>query len=328
MEPIKLSELTALLENDDTCDEALEKYFDLHFKGPFAGEYQLKEGVEVLPETDGPATRGGGGLMELIKDIANQVARNKRNRKYHRTIKKEPHRIKVVSEGDSWFQHPLPKVREVIDHLIDTPDFAIYSLGAGGDELKNMFKEEEYQEVILRENPDFFLLSAGGNDVLGTNFHKYIKNPGTYPAAPVGTDPKRFIDDLYFIQMEEVVGIFKLTFQKLLQLKPNLQILTHGYSYIIPENNQNKGWVGRYLIDKGITVHQDRQAVINLMIDIFNEELQKAIEPFDQVHFVDLRQFTLPGEYWHDEIHPNSKGFRVYANMFSQKMLELKRGLG
>ena len=85
----------------------------------------------------------------------------------------------LVAEGDSWFQFPgftlfklgrarihLEFVREIIDHLIGSGRYCVRSIAAGGDWLSSMLRTEDYIEPLSRIEPDAFLFSGGGNDLL------------------------------------------------------------------------------------------------------------------------------------------------------------------
>ena len=72
--------------------------------------------------------------------------------------------LRIVSEGDSWFQYPF-LLDDVIDQLFD--QFAIFSLDAAGDLLQDMKKQDELSGAITAEQPQVVLLSGGGNDLLG-----------------------------------------------------------------------------------------------------------------------------------------------------------------
>lgn len=325
MEPIKMSTLLALLKNEDQQQATLDQYFELKEDGAFSFSYQLKEGVELIEDVE---PEGERSVHNIVMHTANWISRKIRQKRYHRAIKQNPSLIRVVSEGDSWFQHPHPKVKDLIDYLMNSDEFAVYSFGAGGDELRNMLKEEEYLHAIQEEQPEFLLMSVGGNDILGPNFKNYIKAAGTYETAPVGTHPDRFLEALLHIQLEEVKGMLNLIFVKLNRLFPDLKIIIHGYSYIFPGQKKNKGWVGRFMIEKGMTEQADRQATINRMIDIFNDLVQDVASKHQQVHYIDFRKQPLPENKWYDEIHPSSEGYAVYGAMLRERLLELsERGV-
>lgn len=186
----------------------------------------------------------------------------------HRNLKDN---IVVLAEGDSWFQFPrvyfkIDPVKDILDWLIDDRKYAVYSLAAGGDWLSNIFYSGEYVEELPKVSPDVFLLSGGGNDLVGNNrLASMVINPILQEKRQIDNEPilkrlfnKRktntdldttkylrglqFISDefftflnLYFVQY--FVFLFSLTrvdkYKKML-------ILTQGYDYALP-SNKNRG---------------------------------------------------------------------------------------
>ena len=80
--------------------------------------------------------------------------------------KTHPENKIVLVEGDSWFEYPL-FLHDVTDNLVDQDNLAVYSLAAGGDWVSNMISGSEYQQEYLKLKPDVFILSGGGNDIVG-----------------------------------------------------------------------------------------------------------------------------------------------------------------
>ena len=76
--------------------------------------------------------------------------------------------LKIVAEGDSWFDYPLHK--DVIDYLIKI-GYAVSKWSKQGDELENMAYNVDGLSNVLSSvshlQPKFVILSAGGNDVVG-----------------------------------------------------------------------------------------------------------------------------------------------------------------
>jgi hypothetical protein len=73
--------------------------------------------------------------------------------------------IVVVAEGDSWFEHPF--LQDIIDHINRNEDIAVFSLAYTADWLDNILYQGEYIDMLSVIKPDVFLVSAGGNDLLG-----------------------------------------------------------------------------------------------------------------------------------------------------------------
>ncbi|MCI4669854.1 MAG: hypothetical protein MRZ79_17090 [Bacteroidia bacterium] len=101
----------------------------------------------------------------------------------------------ILAEGDSWFQ--FPNIKFIGDPLMDTIDWmyeltkeekshAIYNLAYGGDWLSNIMKSGHYIEELSKINVDMFMLSGGGNDMLGG------KRLATMVLSP--QDPRRQIN--------------------------------------------------------------------------------------------------------------------------------------
>jgi lysophospholipase L1-like esterase len=244
-------------------------------------------------------------------------------------VKEFPDRIKIVSEGDSWFQHPL--VLDIIDHLHRV--FNIYCVAAAGDTLRNYFSDQHkrgayYLDAIENHQPEFFLISGGGNDILGSQFRTYLTDTPDNN-KPEGTEPGRFVKDELFKEIDTLMELYYTTFLNLQTTHPNLQIIVHGYDYPIKLNDAKKGWLGRYMIEKGINRPGDRQAIIHLIMDEFNKRLEATAAKFpNTVTYIDVRNIVRYNEQekvdqWYDEIHPNHDGFQQIAMKFIQAISRL-----
>ena len=103
----------------------------------------------------------------------NHESRNKRLRRFEkrygsdfRNKKQHPENKIVLAEGDSWFEYPL-FLTDITDNLMQQDNLAVYSLAAGGDWVANMVSNAEYQQEYLQIKPDVFIISGGGNDIVG-----------------------------------------------------------------------------------------------------------------------------------------------------------------
>jgi len=325
--------LKELLSNENTFAPILEKYFEFYQDKPFSGAYRLKRNV-VIVESE-PKTKSldneslsdfKGSIFQQAIDKANSDARDKRADKYN-AVKNNPNRIKIVSEGDSWFQYPrfeikdiqIKKgVKDIIDHLIGNDKFAIKSLDAAGDIIRNMYHQREYFHIIKREEPDFFLISAGGNDFFEVFAHMLQKNenPQNLPQwlGPNFETEITVLKSYYIALLEELVKAF-----------PKLKIILHGYDYILPRIDGK--WIGKPMINVEMNQRETRINLIKYIMDKFNEAIESiANHPNlkEQVHYLDIRE-TVPQvkAMWHDEIHPNDAGFRLVADKFIAKINEL-----
>jgi len=303
---ISQKELSELLET-----EAAEFIYNLYLEqdAPFGGEFKLKEGIVWKDEA-----LEKGLFFELKLMAANWISRQIRHRRYRRMIKAEPDRMRLVSEGDSWFQHPDPKVLDIIDQLFKK--YAIYSLGAGGDRLREYFADKEYKKALVTEQPKIFLLSGGGNDILGKQIKKFLVEE-----IETGADPQSFLNEDFFREIKDLGDIYRQVFEEVRDDFPGMQILCHGYDYILPD--PEKGWFGKYAGSK-IKEKGDLKKLADFLIDHFNERLAAVAEPYDHVHFIDLRGVVgTKKDLWHDEIHPNSNGFGIAAKKFTEKIHQI-----
>jgi hypothetical protein len=101
----------------------------------------------------------------------------------------------ILAEGDSWFEFPpfgpIDFVSDILDHLVTDREYAVLSMAEAGDWLSNMVYTGEYIEELPRIMPDIFLLSGGGNDLVGSRLGQMVRHVGLEDAID-GT----FIDNL------------------------------------------------------------------------------------------------------------------------------------
>lgn len=326
--PITLKELEDLLTNEATAAEAFEAYYEYVEDSPFAGHYELKNGIEIISGTGVEELEGSlkKGLRNDAIEKANSKARKERDKKYNK-VKNGNGRIRIVSEGDSWFQYPrfriagvtiVKGVKDVIDHLIDGDEYAVKSLDAGADLLRNIYHKREYIKAIRQEDPRFFLLSAGGNDffeVFGNMLKKHTSNTPVGDTLMANFKTEMKVLETYYLAL---LGELHTEF-------PNLDILIHGYDYLIPKLDGK--WIGEPMFKKNILKHQDRVTLIQLIMDEFNAVISgiAANPTFDnKVHYVQVKGTVPQGEtWWHDEIHPNKGGFSLVAGKFKDVMQDI-----
>lgn len=134
----------------------------------------LKEVTKKLFDTNSILNRSEsskGKMGELNQK--DEILRNKIfDRKIKKGFRRDPAHVVILSEGDSWFEFPriffrLNPVKDIVDWLIDEPRYAVYSIASGGDWLSNEIYTGEYIEELPMVSPDVFLISGGGNDLVG-----------------------------------------------------------------------------------------------------------------------------------------------------------------
>jgi len=308
-------DLELLLKDENIADFALGIYFNPIFDGE-SHAYQLKPEINI-------ETTDKGFIGDTILDVANRWARRSRNNYYSTISKRFPERVKIVAEGDSWFQHPL--VLDIIDHLSKL--YSIYCVSAAGDKLRNYLSQEKkngeyFIDAIRTQKPAIFLLSGGGNDILGSQFRDFLVDQPDM-SLPPGQNPRRFLHEAIF---EEITTLMQIYERMLTHVEDNfesLYVIMHGYDYPIKLDDPKKGWLGKYMIEKGISRAEDRVQTIRLIMDTFNQKLQEVASKFRRARYLDVRNVVRykPAQnvdQWYDEIHPNNDGFQQISLRFGE----------
>jgi len=202
-------------------------------------------------------------LMAKVDDLKN----SQRNSKFIRKIKAEfrngPGNKVVLVEGDSWFNYPI-LLSDVIDWIGMEDNIAVYSIAAGGDWLLNMLSEKKYVEQLSTMHPDVFIISAGGNDLLGNNrlaamvdpsgrSHEFVNNEWTkclIHNAKADLDPHRFNNGLHYISKDffALLMFFQLQYYYIFNgilasgKFPGIKIITQGYDYAQPSYESGFGF--------------------------------------------------------------------------------------
>ena len=191
----------------------------------------------------------------------NRRSKRKRNKEYIRKIRDgfraNPENKVILAEGDSWFEFPI-FVKDIIDWLKKREDYAIYSLAYGGDWLSNIMYQGEYIEGLPVHDPDVFLISGGGNDMVGGNrlttmlvnpvrnpdqlgrlSNDYIdfvmKNCENTTEANEILEGKPYLTDEFTSFINIIRLQYELMFTSIFIKYPNLKIITQGYDYACPD---------------------------------------------------------------------------------------------
>lgn len=306
---ITQTELVAMVKNLEVSDEELAKYFILDEKNSNAFS------PKVIPNPKLIVDNGLEGAFLL--NSFNRLARWRRNAIYKRRIKTWDG-VRIVAEGDSWFQYPL-MLKDTIDHLIDLDQFeyAVYGLSEAGDLLANIVSEDEITRAVEEENPDIFLISGGGNDMVGngrmaTMVHKYSTSrlPENYP------------NNRFNVFLDELEQLYRTLFSRLITARPHIKIICHGYDNAIPSKGK---WLGKPLEKQNIKNENLQRQIVEVMIGHFNERLQSIVNDFaGSVFHVDCRDLIGEKPNWYDELHPEDEGYFKVAKKFDET---IKRAL-
>ncbi len=277
-----------------------------------SAETLLRSAVEDVPAEDrknpfGSTTRIKREMLEphvdesFGLDLANALSRKLRNAKYAFRVGHGYKGIRIVDEGDSWFQYPL-----ILEDIVDvvSEKYPIYSLSGAGDTLDEMLAIGEYRKAIIEKKPDILMLSAGGNDILGEGAFVNLIKP-----YKDGASPKDLVrHDRLAETLSQITAKYRAIFSEALKLKPNLQIVTHGYDLIHPREDGK--WLGKPLKAKNIPLGLGRE-VVSIILRQFNHQMSQLADsqPNSITHINLLGVADRGASSWHDEIHPKNAGF-------------------
>ncbi|MEM7605869.1 MAG: trypsin-like peptidase domain-containing protein [Myxococcota bacterium] len=301
------ADLQALMRRDDITERQLRPYAMLD---PNAGD-ALAPAVVVRPELRDETLEA-----DLAVGIFNRFSRRYRRRQYRRKIRRGgPDLIKVVSEGDSWFQYPV-LLDDVIDYLIARPQFAVFSVGAAGDLLRDMVQKGEQLDAIADKDPDVFLISGGGNDLFGDG-----RLATLVPRFAEGRPAKDYVGGKFDAFRDELRASYHQLFSQVRAEAPALPIICHSYSYPIPKQGR---WLGKPLASRGITDPELQRDIVAVMLDRLKGDISSVAAEYSRVTFLDVIDVVLANG-WHDELHPNET---FYAKVGQRFEAEIKSVLG
>ncbi len=249
------------------------------------------------------------GAIRKFDDIKNA----KRNKHFMGKIKSEfrdaskKERKIILAEGDSWFNYPVI-LTDIIDWISMEKNFAVYSLASGGDWLLNMLTARHYVEELSLLHPDVFLISGGGNDLVGSSRLAAIVEPGgksnEFDFSPwakklvdkantefVEQDKAKLMSGLSYLSRDffALLMFFRLQYYYLIngiltagdsKKFEGIKIITQGYDYPIPSYKKNIGlkpWRWYVPFVRMFLGHGRWLKTSLLMRGIKNDEVQKNI---------------------------------------------------
>lgn len=239
--------------------------------------------------------------------------------------------LRLVAQGDSWFDYPLPvpilDQSDVIAHLRRLPSMSPYvlSLAEAGKSTEDMLGVTKLHELIQNlNNPanggfDAILFSGGGNDLVGNQFRLWLKD-----APAKATDPT---DGLNQARVDAVLEVVRAGYEDLFiardrSIYPEIQIFGHSYDFAIPNGIpvncvvQIGPWLKPGLDDRGWTDPVTARQIVRLLLEQFAKMLD-GFEADKKKKFVHIRtQGTLTDNQWANELHPKPNGFAAITAKF------------
>jgi lysophospholipase L1-like esterase len=210
---------------------------------------------------------------------------------------------KVVAEGDSWFQYPF-LIEDVVDHLFEP--WAIYCCSGAGDLLSDMARQDEVVVAVRAEQPDYVLLSGGGNDLLGDG--RLARYLSAYVPDKAAAD---YLSPTFEDLLSRTIDAYREIVSKVLAAG-DARVICHSYDYPVPNGGP---WLGRPMLKLGIVDIDLQRHIARLLIDRFHAALSAmAADLGDRVAVADCRG-TVRATEWFDELHPTSAAFGRVARI-------------
>lgn len=247
----------------------------------------------------------------------------------------------LLCEGDSWFDiyTPAPLHEPNLLDAIRTPRSALLvDISHVGDTAKEMATGQQASHTLALLNEfkfDALLLSAGGNDLKDAFKEAFMqkivhaKVKAVLPArVKTMTSSPGSADDLF----REVVGyiVTWIGLRQRSKLNQDTPVVLHGYDYLQPRPACARlfvngpcgagAWIYPILKADGKT-DDEMRVMAKDVIDTFNDWLVKLVKPLPGVRLLDTRKTlklaasntTKPSNDWMDEIHATPDGWAKLA---------------
>ena len=236
----------------------------------------------------------------------------------------------LVAEGDSWFDYPW---NDVLSMLEDEHGYDIEEVAHRGDTIVDMAYSQSDKftrkiERVIRNGhePTAILLSGGGNDIAGDDFHMLLNHRAS-PAPNINEEVVRgLIDERIILAYARLIAAISETCRKLLhprcaRHRARLRTMPFpmGAAPGAWDGCCQAPWLEPGFRRKGYAKLTERKRIIKKLIDRFNDRLGElaATPELDFVHYVNLRRTLTTGatykDWWSDELHPTKKGFKAVA---------------
>jgi hypothetical protein len=305
--------LSRKLADPNISDAELAAHFEVdpHKSKPFRPRFRLRPETAARLHPDDAMVAGSLSMSDYFAQ--------QRQRAYREKIANGWTGLRLVSEGDSWFQYPIV-LQDIIDDLFD--EYAIYDMSAAGDTLHNIGRGiSDVIGVLNAEKSSGLLLSGGGNDFLDRDVFSHVLR---------GFDPSFHSAAEYVIahrvaeRMQSIQADYIAIFEAVMQRAAGVKIFCHGYDWAIPRFGGPYLWP---VMDEKEIPDPLRPEITKILVDAFNDLMRTlAAGPkfTGVVTYIDCRGAVGSNTgAWHDEIHPLDPGFARIADRFRQAINRL-----
>jgi hypothetical protein len=310
--------LQKLATSGSASDWSGNVYYDRNDKSVRhpAQRIKIKNLTRLAGEDAGLNQVLGSDFLSYISGLIRQSRRRRYWQKADALFKGH----KIVTRGDSWFLYPV-FLDEIVDQFEKHDDVAVYSTDEAGETLRRMYAKRDERYVGYRtaikfeRTPSVFVISGGANDVMDAEYNAQLgRNIGRlyeflYDYRP-GMQPKDLVRPSLDVEIKGLIEIYGAMFADASAFSWIKRIICHGYAYAYPDNDI---WISAPMTARGIPDGMQHD-VVKVLIDKFNDRLQRKAAKFSKVRYVDLRPLATKKSDWFDEIHPTSKVFKKMAN--------------
>ncbi len=230
----------------------------------------------------------------------------------------------ILAEGDSWFEYPVPfSGGGVIDHLQEISGVDILNMAHHGDEVRQMLALGQRREIEKRlwEGDfrfDALLFSGGGNDLVGDQLCLWLKEFD--PALPPA-------EALHHARVSSVLEVIAAGYRDLIAIRdalsPQTKIFVHGYDFPRATGKGVCGvgpWLKPSLDYRGVKDSAVQFEVVKALLMRFRAMIESIARENENVFYVQTQGLLDPAKDWHNEIHPNKKGFKKIATVFNNAL--------
>ena len=303
---ITLEELKKRIRKGDLADRELRGYFEID---------------EDNTEAFAPALRlnyarvDTGGKELSPEETAELYRQAMAKRPEEPKLEGAAAAIKVLAEGDSWFNLPdLLYPNDALDVLNRTHN--VVSVAKWGDTVENMLAQKQYVQKLRAGTFRHFLFSGGGNDVLGS-IGTYVKT-----RKPGDTDPANapaYVKASFATKVRGIISGYETLANDVRKTTGNRTVLyIHGYANALPK--KNGPYLGKRLEALGFdptVVGPLSKAIVATMVGQFNTALKNFAASRAGIVYIDMRPRMSAGDWHTDEIHPKARGAAKIAAGFA-----------
>jgi len=237
--------------------------------------------------------------------------------------------LTIVADGDSWCAYPrwLGTGGGLADHLASIMGARLINLSRDGDASAETFGLKNVNRIrdALKDHPQIFLFTSGGDDFAGDQFRLAIKKN-------LGGDIGKAINWPWLhAAMDEIIEDYRELQRLRDEYSPGTLIITQSYGFP-PASMMGAGvkicgitaagpWLAHGFIDRGWIRPTDQAAIVAPMLTELETRLA-ALASLDPMHLhVNLQPFLQP---WHfgNELHLTSDGWDCAAQQINAAYLK------